>query len=83
MISLTIDREMIFVQPLYYNFLTTLSLILTLYFYSLSSFFSLYCFGPMRREQIKVVIKVVPIGCTYITTSIDMSYKEKHGGTDN
>jgi len=30
---------MIFVQPLYYNFLTTFSLILTLYSYSLSSFF--------------------------------------------
>jgi len=65
---------MIFVQPLYYNFLTTFSLILTLYSCSLSSFFSLYCFGPMRREHIKVVIKVVPNGCTYITTLYKIVY---------
>ena len=61
-------RVMIFVQPLYYNLLTTFSLILTLYSYYISSFFSLYCFGPMKREKMKVVIKVVPNGCTYITT---------------
>jgi len=61
-------RDIKFVQPLYYNFLTTFSLILTLYSYSLSSFFSLYCFGPMRRGKMKVVIKVVTNGCTYITT---------------
>jgi len=53
--------EMIFVQPLYYNFLTNFSLILTLYSYTLSSFFSLYYFGPMRRRK----IKVVPNGCIY------------------
>jgi hypothetical protein len=64
----TSKREMIFIQPLYYNFLTTFSLILTLYSYSLSSFFSLYCFGPMRREKMKVVNKVVTNGCIYITT---------------
>jgi len=61
-------REMIFVQSLYYNFLTTFSLILTLHSYNLFSFFSLYCFGQMRREKMKVVIKVVSNGCTYITT---------------
>jgi len=61
---------MIFVQPLYYNFLTTFSLILTLYSYSLSSFFSLYCFGPMKREKMKVVIKILSNDCTYITTPL-------------
>ena len=61
-------RGMIFVQPLYYNFLTTFFLILTLYFYSLSSFFSFYCFEPMRRKKVKVIVKVVPDSFTYITT---------------
>jgi hypothetical protein len=77
---------MIFVQPLYYNILTTFSLILTLYSYFLSSFslsLSLYCFGPMRREKMKVVIKVVPNGCTYITTRISNMFQiimsAKHG----
>jgi len=65
-------RGMIFVQPLCYNFLITFSLILTLYFYSLSSFFFLYCFGPMKREKMKVVNKVVTNDCTYITT---LNYK--------
>jgi hypothetical protein len=35
--------------------------------YSLSSFFSLHCFRPMKTEKMKVVIKVVQNGCTYIT----------------
>jgi len=55
---------MIFVQPFYDNFLTIFSLILTLYFYSLSSFFSLYCFEPIEREK----MKVVTYSCIFITT---------------
>jgi hypothetical protein len=51
--------EMIFVQPFYDNFNTTFSLILTWCIYPLSSFFSLYCFWPMRRKRSKVVKKVV------------------------
>jgi len=44
---------MIFVQPLYYNFLSHIHIIFL---------FSLYCFGPMKREKMKVVIKVVTNG---------------------
>ena len=60
--------EMIFVQPFSNNFLTTFSLILVLCFYSLSSFFSLYCFWPIIEEKNKVVMKVVRKRCTNITT---------------
>jgi hypothetical protein len=59
--------EMIFVQPFSNNFLTIFSLILALSSYSLSSFFSLYYFWPIKRERIKVVVKVVPKSCTNIT----------------
>jgi len=40
---------------LYNHFVTTFSLILTLYFYFLSVFFSLHCFWPMKREKKEVV----------------------------
>ena len=62
-------REMIFVQPFSNNnFLTIFSLILTLSSYSLSSFFSLYYFLPIKGEKTKVVIKIVPKSCRNITT---------------
>jgi len=53
--SLLSNREMIFVQPFCDNLLTTFSLILTLYSYSLSSFFSLHWFWPMKKEKKEVV----------------------------
>jgi len=61
-------REMIFVQPFCDNFLTTFSLILALLYYSLSSFFSLHCFRPMKREKKEIVTKVVPNDCSNIIT---------------
>jgi hypothetical protein len=51
--------EMIFWQPLFDNFWTTFSLILTWCCYPLSSFFSLHCFWPIRSEKNKGVNKVV------------------------
>jgi hypothetical protein len=47
------------------NFLSHTHII---FLFSLFLFLSLYCFGPMRREKIKVIIKVVLNGCIYITT---------------
>jgi len=61
------DGVMIFVQPLCDSFFTILSLIFTIYFYSLSSFFSFYCFEPIKRYK----MKVVTYGCTYITTHFE------------
>jgi hypothetical protein len=55
----TNNREMISWQPLFDNFCTTFSLILTWCWYPLSSFFSLHCFWPIRSEKNKVVNKVV------------------------
>ena len=49
--NLYIFWEMIFVHPFYDNFCITLSLIFTLYFYSLSFFFFLYYFWLIRREK--------------------------------
>jgi hypothetical protein len=51
--------EMIFWQPFFDNSWTTFSLILTWCCYSLSSFFSLYCFWPITSKKNKVVNKVV------------------------
>ena len=59
---------MIYAQPFFNNFFTIFSLILTLSFYSLSSFFSLYYFLPIKEGKIKVVIKIVPKSCTSIIT---------------
>jgi len=58
-----LEWEIIFVQPFCENFLTTFSLILTFFSYFLSSFFSLNCFWPMKRERKEVVTKVVLNGC--------------------
>ena len=60
--------EMIYAELFSNNFLTTFSFILTLSSYSLSFFFSLYYFWPIKLEKIKVVIEVVPKSCTYIIT---------------
>jgi hypothetical protein len=54
-----IHWEMIFWQPLFDNFWTTFSFILTWCCYPLSSFFSLHCFWPIKSARNKVVNKVV------------------------
>jgi len=46
---------------------TTFSLILSLYFYSFSSFFSLYYFCPIRKEEKRLSIKLFDFGCPNIT----------------
>ena len=56
---------MIFVQPLYDNFLTTFSLILTLFSYFLSPLF----LTNEKREK-EIVTKVVSNDCSNITTHL-------------
>jgi len=53
---------------IYNNFLTTFFLILTLNSYFISSFFSLHCFWPMKKERKEIVTRVVPNGCSNIIT---------------
>ena len=58
---------MIFVHPLYDNFLTTFSHTHIIFLLSLPFFLSIVL-DQLRREKMKVVIIVVTNGCTYITT---------------
>ena len=59
--SLDYIREMIFVQPFCNNFLTTFSFILTLCFYSLSSFFFRYYFWLIEIKERKLSWKLSPM----------------------
>jgi len=74
---------------LYNHFITTflqLSLSYSHYVLLLSFFFSLYYFGSMKREQMKVVIKVVSNGYTYITTlrlSLDWRNRTERSGMEH
>jgi len=65
---------MIFVQPFCNDFLTTFSLIFTLCFYSLFSFFSLYYFLPIEIKEMEFVMKIVTNSCSYI-----IALKNKNG----
>jgi len=65
-LTLLNKREMIFEQPFLTTLVTTLSLILLLYFYSLSSFFSLYCYCSTTREKKDCHPKLFKIGCQNI-----------------
>jgi hypothetical protein len=64
-------REMIFVQPFYDNFLTTFSLILTLYSYSLSSFSSLSIDFDQWKERKKLSHKL-----SHMDVQISLLYEQ-------